>query len=63
MVEIEVKIRIEDPRAMREKILSLGATVHRDRHREENTLYDSPEGILRKRGQALRVRISGKKRR
>ncbi len=61
MVEIEVKIRIDDPAAAREKILALGAAVHRERHREENTLYESPGGDLRKRGQALRVRVSGRK--
>ncbi len=61
MVEIEVKIRIDDPRAVREKILSLGATVHRTRHLEENTLYDRPGGELKKRSQTLRIRVSGKK--
>jgi predicted adenylyl cyclase CyaB len=61
MVEIEVKIRIEDPAVAREKILALGATVHRERHREENTLYDSPGGDLQRLGRALRVRVAGRK--
>jgi adenylate cyclase class 2 len=61
VVEIEVKIRIDDPQAVRAKILALGASVHRERHLEENTLYDGSAFDFRKRGLALRVRVAGRK--
>jgi len=60
MVETEVKIRIEDPEAIKSKLLSLGAVVTRGRHEEENTLYDFPSGSLRAAGRTLRVRAAGR---
>jgi adenylate cyclase class 2 len=61
MVEIEVKIRIQDPKPVREKLLALGAAVTRDRVLEENTLYDFPAGTLKSGRRALRLRRSGKR--
>ena len=61
MVEIEVKIRIEDISSMKEKILSLGAVLVKDRHFEENTLYDFPSKKLYSLKHALRLRTAGKK--
>ncbi len=49
MTETEVKIRIGDPRPMREKLLALGAVVCRDRLLEEDTLYDFPGARLASR--------------
>jgi len=60
MLEIEVKIRIQDPRTVREKLVALGAAVKRDRVLEENTLYDFPDGTLKSGRRALRLRRSGK---
>jgi predicted adenylyl cyclase CyaB len=61
MTEIEVKIRIDDPKAARAKILGLGAVVARDRHLETNVLYDFDPQRLRAGGRALRLRTAGKR--
>ena len=61
VLEIEIKIKIEDPPAVREKILSLGGVVKKERHFEENTLYDFPDASLYSKKQALRLRTAGKK--
>jgi adenylate cyclase class 2 len=61
MTEIEVKIRIDDPKAAREKILALGAAVLRDRHLETDALFDFDPGTLRAGRRALRLRLAGKR--
>jgi adenylate cyclase class 2 len=61
MLEIEVKIRIQDPESVRDKLLTLGAAVTRDRVLEENVLYDFPAGTLKSGRRALRLRKSGKR--
>ncbi|MFZ3215390.1 MAG: class IV adenylate cyclase [Candidatus Acidiferrales bacterium] len=54
--EIEIKLRISDLPAILRKIGSLGA-ASQGRVLEENTLYDTPESGLRRRGMLLRVRV------
>jgi len=61
MTETEVKIRIGDPRPMREKLLALGAVVCRDRLLEEDTLYDFSDGRLGAGRRALRLRRAGRR--
>ena len=61
MVEIEVKIRINDIPALSEKILTLGAKMEKERFFEENTLYDFRSKDLEKKQQALRLRKMNKK--
>jgi adenylate cyclase class 2 len=61
MTEIEVKIRIDDPKAMRAKILSLGTAVARERHLEKNVLYDFDPPRLRPGRRALRLRTTGRR--
>jgi adenylate cyclase, class 2 len=61
MTEIEVKIRIDDPKAFREKALGLGAVIARDRHLETNVLFDFDSGALGAGGRALRLRTAGKR--
>ncbi len=61
MTEIEVKLRIDDPKAMREKIIGLGAAVARERHLEENSLFDFDPPVLRPNHQALRLRSAGRR--
>jgi predicted adenylyl cyclase CyaB len=56
MVEIEVKIRIPDPKAFRETLARAGARLERERRSEDNTLYDFRSGELKKKGRALRLR-------
>lgn len=60
MVETEVKIRVPDLAAVRQKLLALGAAVTRPRHLEENTLYDDDAGRLRSKHCALRLRAAGR---
>jgi predicted adenylyl cyclase CyaB len=61
MVEIEVKIRINDISAIGEKILNLGTSVEKQRFLEENTLYDFRSKELERKQQALRLRKINKK--
>ena len=61
MVEIEVKIRVDDIKNLGEKILELGAKLEKERLYEENTLYDFPSKTLYKKRQALRLRRMNKK--
>ena len=61
MTEIEVKIRIDDPKAVREKVLGLGAAVARERHLEINVLFDFDPAVLRAGRRALRLRTAGKR--
>jgi len=61
MLEIEVKIRINDSLKIQKKLLSLGAEIYKPRYFEENILYDFPEKTLTKRNQALRLRTIGGK--
>jgi adenylate cyclase class 2 len=61
MTEIEVKIRIGDAKATREKILALGAVVARERHLEKNALFDFASGALGDGGRTLRLRTAGKR--
>ncbi len=61
MVEIEVKIRVNDVAAVHQAILSSGGMLEKDRHLEENTLFDLRSRDLTKKGSALRVRRTGRK--
>jgi len=61
MVEIEVKIKVDDLNAIKEKILRIGAKIEKDRFWEENTLFDFPSQDLYKKKQALRLRKIDKK--
>ena len=61
MVEIEIKIRIDNLKKINEDLFSLGAKLYKPRYFEENILYDFPERKLLKKNQALRLRSVGKK--
>ena len=61
MLEIEVKIKINNPEEIVERILSLNAELYRERHLEENTLYDFAAQDLYSKHHALRVRRINKK--
>lgn len=54
--ETEVKLRLESPGAMRERLARLGARLARARHFEDNVLYDDPAGSLAGAGAVLRLR-------
>ena len=61
MLEIEVKIKIDDLESTRNKILSAGASLFKERYYEKNSLFDFPGGNLYKKNQALRLRKIKKK--
>jgi len=57
--ETEIKLRIEDVKALRRKLKKLGAQLVRPgngRVHEMNVIFDTPEGGLAKHGQLLRIR-------
>jgi predicted adenylyl cyclase CyaB len=61
MTEIEVKIRIDNPEIMKDKLAAVGAELVKERHWEENTLYDFPSQALFRKKRALRIRTTDKK--
>jgi adenylate cyclase class 2 len=54
--ETEVKLRLESPDTMRQRLAGLGAALVRERHFEENVLFDNADGSLRGSGTVLRLR-------
>ncbi|GAC1506848.1 MAG: hypothetical protein NVS1B11_07210 [Terriglobales bacterium] len=57
--EIEIKFRIENVRAMANRLRKAGFRLVTPRTHEMNTLYDLSDRNLRKRGDVLRVRKYG----
>jgi len=61
VLEIEVKVKVENLQAFRDQLLALGARVERERAFEDDTFYDfRPPALLRKK-HALRLRRVQKK--
>ena len=54
--ETEVKLRVSAPDAVRARLRELGGELVRERHFEDNVLYDDPAGALRLSGTVLRLR-------
>jgi len=54
--EIEIKLRVKDQEGLVRRMGKIGAKPVKRRF-EENTLYDTPHGLLRKAGRLLRLRI------
>lgn len=61
MTEIEVKIKIEDLQEVKAKLTAQGAELAKERHHEENTLYDFSSQSLFRQKSALRLRTVNKK--
>lgn len=59
--EIEIKFRVENLRALNQRLRQAGFRVMTPRTHEMNTLYDLPGQQLRKRGELLRLRKYGQK--
>lgn len=57
MIETEVKLKPPSAEAARDALAKLGARQIAPRHFEDNFLFDYPEGKLRAKGAALRLRI------
>jgi adenylate cyclase class 2 len=56
--ETEVKLRIPSPEAARERLRRVGAVLVRERHFEDNVLFDDRAGSLRASGTVLRLRTT-----
>jgi adenylate cyclase class 2 len=56
MIEIEIKIRVEDIKHLQKKIQTKEAVLEKNRYLEENTLYDFPSALLYKKQHAIRLR-------
>jgi adenylate cyclase class 2 len=54
--ETEVKLRVASAEAMREALRRLGAQLARERHFEDNVLFDNATDSLRATGTVLRLR-------
>jgi len=61
MLEIEVKIKVDNLDAVQVKLEQQGAVLFRHRHYESNTLYDFRDSLLYSKQFALRVREKNKK--
>jgi adenylate cyclase class 2 len=57
--EIEIKLKVEDPRALREKLKDCGFVVARRRHFESNIVFDFSDLRLRRSRSLLRLRTEG----
>jgi adenylate cyclase class 2 len=55
--EIEIKLRVPDVAALRSHLKHLRAREVTPHTHESNTLYDTPQKNLRRRGQLIRIRI------
>jgi adenylate cyclase class 2 len=55
--EIEIKLRVPDVAALRNRLKHIRAREISPRTYESNTLYDTPKKDLRRRGQLIRIRI------
>jgi len=57
--ETEIKLKPDAPLTrVAARLRSLGATLHRSRHFEDNYILDDPRGRLRRAGSLLRVRLT-----
>jgi adenylate cyclase class 2 len=54
--ETEVKLRVRDRQALLRQLVGLRATYYGRVH-EMNTLYDTPDGALKRAGRLLRIRV------
>ena len=56
--ETEVKLRVASAEAARDQLRRAGAQLVRERHFEDNVLFDDREGSLRASGTVLRLRTT-----
>lgn len=59
-IEAKVPLEAEDLEGVRSRLREIGARLSTPRLREENTLFDFPDGRLEKADSALRVRTFGR---
>jgi adenylate cyclase class 2 len=58
-LETEIKLRIDDPVAVRRELRRLGFKLAKRRVFEVNTVFDTPDGLLRRQRKLLRLRQAG----
>src|SRR5574341_273765 len=58
--EVEIKFLVPDLKRLARALRAAGFRIRERRAHETNTLYDLPGQVLRKRGELLRLRQSGK---
>src|SRR3954464_1251145 len=58
--EVEIKFRVDSLKSLTAKLRTAGFQIKTKRTHEMNTLYDFPNGDLRQRGEALRLRKYGR---
>jgi adenylate cyclase class 2 len=56
--EVEIKLRVADVSAVRAALARAGAVLARERHFEDNVLFDDRQGSLRSAGTVLRLRTT-----
>jgi adenylate cyclase class 2 len=56
-LEREIKLHFDDPEAARVAVLAAGGTPVRGRRLQEDSLLDTADALLRRRGSMLRVRV------
>jgi adenylate cyclase class 2 len=56
--EVEIKLRVADVSAVRAALARAGAVLARERHFEDNVLFDDRQGSLREAGTVLRLRTT-----
>jgi adenylate cyclase class 2 len=59
--EIEIKLRVEDPRPLKKKLKECGFVVIERRHFESNVVFDFRDLRLRRSRSLLRLRTEGKR--
>lgn len=57
--EIEIKLKVKDPRALKRRLKECGLVVVERRHFESNTVFDFRDSHLRKARSLLRLRDKG----
>jgi adenylate cyclase class 2 len=57
LLEREIKLRFDSAAQARAAVLAAGATPLRSRRLQEDSLLDTPDGLLRRRRSLLRVRM------
>lgn len=59
--EIEIKLRVEEPRALRQRLRECGFAVVKRRHFERNIVFDFRDSRLRRSRSLLRLRTEGRR--
>jgi adenylate cyclase class 2 len=59
-LEQEAKFFLDDPASLRQRIATLGLARYQARMHEENIRFDTPDGMLTRQGNVLRLRKAGR---